>query len=152
MATSTITEPGFIVFSMSRVTSFGAAAPGTSTVPISRSARRTSSSIAERVENTVEIEVPNWLARRFSASAERSTTVTCAPMPTAIVAAWVPDTPPPRITTSAAGTPGTPPSSTPRPPCAFSSACAPTCGASRPATSDIGVSSGSEPFAAVTVS
>ena len=62
-------------------------------------------SIAERVENTVEIEVPNWLARRFSASAERSTTVTCAPMPTAIVAAWVPDTPPPRITTSAAGTP-----------------------------------------------
>ena len=31
-----------------------------------------------RVENTVEIEVPNWLARRLSASAERSTTVTFA--------------------------------------------------------------------------
>jgi hypothetical protein len=64
MATSTSTEPGFIVFSMSRVTSFGAAAPGTSTAPITRSARRTSSSIAERVENTVEIAVPNWLASR----------------------------------------------------------------------------------------
>ena len=56
-------------------------------------------------------------------------------MPTAIVAAWVPETPPPRTSTLAAATPGTPPSSTPRPPCAFSSACAPTCGARRPATS-----------------
>ena len=61
-------------------------------------------------------------------------------MPSAIVAACVPETPPPRTTTSAAGTPGTPPSRMPRPPCAFSSACAPTCGARRPATSDIGVS------------
>ena len=34
--------------------------------------------------------------------------------------------------------------STPRPPLARMSACAPTCGASRPATSDIGASSGSE--------
>ena len=41
-------------------------------------------------------------------------------MPTAIVAACVPDTPPPRTSTLAAATPGTPPSSTPRPPCAFS--------------------------------
>ena len=73
-------------------------------------------------------------------------------MPTAIVAAWVPETPPPRMTTLAAATPGTPPSSTPRPPCAFSSACAPTCGARRPATSDIGVSSGRPPCGAVTVS
>ena len=45
----------------------------------------------------------------------------------------------------AGGTPGTPPSSTPRPPFSFSRQCAPTCVAMRPATSDIGVSSGSVP-------
>jgi hypothetical protein len=82
-----MTEPDFIVLTISWLTSFGAAAPGTSTVPIRRSARRTSSSIAERVENTVEIDVPNCPASRFRASAERSTTVTLAPMPTAMVAA-----------------------------------------------------------------
>ena len=53
---------------------------------------------------------------RRSTSAERSTMVTVEPMPSAIVAACVPDTPPPSTTTSAGGTPGTPPSSTPRPP------------------------------------
>ena len=36
-----------------------------------------------------------------------------------ISAACLPATPPPRITTRAAGTPGAPPSSTPRPPCGF---------------------------------
>ena len=41
--------------------------------------------------------------------------VTLAPMPTAMRAAWVPTTPPPSITTSAGGTPGTPPSRTPAP-------------------------------------
>ena len=41
---------------------------------------------------------------------------------------------------------------TPRPPAAFSRQCAPTCGARRPATSDIGVSSGSPPVGDVTVS
>ena len=49
-------------------------------------------------------------------------------------------------------TPGTPPSSTPRPPFAFCSVQAPTCGAKRPATSDMGASSGSLPAASVTVS
>src|SRR5260221_673752 len=67
-------------------------------------------------------------------------------------AAWLPATPPPRITTSAGGTPGTPPSSTPRPPFSFSRQRAPTCGAMRPATSDIGVNSGSVPWGDVTVS
>ena len=37
-------------------------------------------------------------------------------MPSAIVAALVPATPPPMISTSAAGAPGTPPRRTPRPP------------------------------------
>jgi hypothetical protein len=41
MATSTITEPGFIASTICRVTSFGAAAPGISTPPITRSARST---------------------------------------------------------------------------------------------------------------
>ena len=36
-------------------------------------------------------------------------------MPSAIVAALVPETPPPMISTSAAGAPGTPPRRTPRP-------------------------------------
>ena len=42
--------------------------------------------------------------------------------------------------------------STPRPPLARMSACAPTCGARRPATSDIGASSGSERSGSSTVS
>jgi hypothetical protein len=50
MATSTITEPGFMRFSMSRVTSFGAEAPGTSTAPITRSARHQFLDRVERLE------------------------------------------------------------------------------------------------------
>ena len=73
-------------------------------------------------------------------------------MPKAIKAALVPATPPPRITTLAAETPGTPDNSTPRPPFSFSRQRAPTWGAMRPATSDIGVNSGSAPCALVTVS
>ena len=46
IAMSTSTEPRFIVFSMSRVTSLGAAAPGTSTAPITSSASSTASAIA----------------------------------------------------------------------------------------------------------
>ena len=96
-------------------------------------------------------EAPNRLESSRSRSTERSTTVTSARRPTAISAAWVPETPPPRITTFAGGTPGTPPSSTPRPPLAFCRQAAPTWIDMRPATSLIGVSSGSEPLR-VTVS
>ena len=67
-------------------------------------------------------------------------------------AALVPTTPPPRTTTFAGGTPGTPPSSTPRPPCAISRQCAPAWIDMRPATSLIGASSGRPPRASVTVS
>ena len=49
------------------------------------------------------------------------------------------------ITTRPGATPGTPPSSSPRPPNGFSRKYAPACEASRPATSDIGASSGSAP-------
>jgi len=83
---------------------------------------------------------------------ERSSTVTSAPIPAATLAAWVPTTPPPITTTLAGNTPGTPPSSTPRPPLAFCRVQAPTCGASLPATSDIGASSGRPPARSVTVS
>ncbi len=56
------------------------------------------------------------------------------------------------MTTFAGDTPGTPPSSTPEPPFAFCSDEAPTWMDMRPATSLIGVSRGSDPFLAVTVS
>ncbi len=49
-------------------------------------------------------------------------------------------------------TPGTPPSSNPLPPWNLRSECAPTCGASLPATSDIGASNGKALFSNSTVS
>ena len=82
----------------------------------------------------------------------RSSSSTSACMPSAIAAAFMPDTPAPITTTFAAYTPETPPMSTPRPPSARMSTCAPTCGASRPATSDIGASSGSDRSGSSTVS
>jgi len=66
-----------------------------------------------------------------------------ARMPSAIFADSVPDTPPPMISTLAAGVPGTPPSSRPAPPAGLSRWCAAACTAIRPATSLIGVRSGS---------
>ena len=82
----------------------------------------------------------------------RSTSSTSACMPSAIAAAFMPDTPAPSTTTLAAYTPDTPPISTPRPPPSRCRWCAPTCGAIRPATSDIGASSGSDPSGSWTVS
>ena len=87
-----------------------------------------------------------------SRASDASSTVTRASMPIAIRAALVPTTPPPTMVTSAAGTPGTPPSSTPRPPCARSRQCAPAWIDMRPATSLMGASSGSRPAPSLTVS
>ena len=78
--------------------------------------------------------------------------VTSAPIPSATFAAFWPATPPPSTTTFAFGTPPTHPIRTPRPPWAFIIACAPTCGARQPATSDIGYSSGNMPLGSCTVS
>ncbi len=75
-----------------------------------------------------------------------------ARMPMAILAASVPETPPPMIVTRAAGVPGTPPSRMPAPPAGDSSAWAAACTAIRPATSLIGVSSGSRRSGVCTVS
>ena len=99
----------------------------------------------------LEARVTTWPLKMSSSSRSRfrlrSMMVTCAPMPTAILAALVPTTPPPRMTTLAGATPGTPPSRMPRPPLGASRYCAPTCTAMRPATSLMGVSRGSEPSA-----
>ena len=73
-------------------------------------------------------------------------------MPSAILAASVPETPPPMMVTRAAGVPGTPPSRRPAPPAGLSRARAAACTDIRPATSLIGVSSGSLPSAVCTVS
>ena len=74
-----------------------------------------------------------------------SSSSTSACMPRAIAAAFIPATPAPMTTTLAAYTPETPPMRMPRPPSARMRACAPTWGARRPATSDIGASSGRRP-------
>lgn len=78
--------------------------------------------------------------------------VTWAPIPRAILAALVPTVPPPRITTLAGATPGTPPRRTPRPPLGFSRNWAPTWGAIRPATSLMGTRRGRVPSGSWTVS
>ena len=141
-----------MVETMARVTSLGDVAPATSTAPTTRSASRTSRSMVSVVEYAVRSAEANIDDNSRSRSTERSTTVTSARSPTAISAACVPATPPPRITTLAGGTPGTPPSRIPKPPLAFWRLAAPTWIDMRPATSLIGVSSGSEPLGAVTVS
>ncbi len=53
MAISTSTLPRFISFSMSRVTSLGAAAPGISTAPITRCARAMAAAMAALLEKAV---------------------------------------------------------------------------------------------------
>ena len=81
-----------------------------------------------------------------------SNTRTIARNPRAILAASVPATPPPMMVTFAAGVPGTPPSSRPAPPEELSRWWAAAWTAIRPATSLIGVSSGSRPSGVCTVS
>src|SRR5215216_2819344 len=81
-----------------------------------------------------------------------SRTLTMARIPTAILAASVPTTPPPMIVTLAAGVPGTPPRSNPAPPCGLSRQCAAAWTAILPATSLIGARSGSLPSGSSTVS
>jgi len=118
-ATSTATAPFFITPISSRVTSFGAAAPGISTAPTRRSARRQPSSSVIGFEATVLTRPRKMSSSSRIRSGEVSRIVTSAPIPEAILAAFVPTTPPPMITTSAGGTPGTPGRSTPRPPLDF---------------------------------
>ncbi len=75
-----------------------------------------------------------------------------APKPAAILAALAPTTPPPRMVMWAGSTPGTPPSRMPRPICGRSRYLAPSWMLMRPATSLMGVSSGSRPWSSRSVS
>ena len=100
------------------------------------------SSICSRFDIASVTRPSSAISRSRIRSTDLSSTHTSACIPRAMIAELRPTTPPPRITTLAGGTPGTPPSRMPRPPCAFSSDQAPICGASRPATSLIGASSG----------
>ncbi len=151
-ATSTITLPGFIVVIISRVTSLGALAPLTNTAPTTKSARRTARATLNGVEYQV-VKLPcNMVLRVRIRSRLISIRVTSAPIPSASWAAWVPTTPPPRMTTLAGRTPGMPPNSFPRPPSCRSRYWAPIWIDIRPATSLIGVSSGSVPLGNSTVS
>ena len=119
IAMSTSTEPGRMDSTISAVTSFGAAAPGISTEPITRSASATVSPMFRWDEASVRIR-PWWTASSCaSRSREMSRTVTSAPMPAAITAAASPATPPPITATRARRVPGTPPISTPEPPCGW---------------------------------
>ena len=88
---------------------------------------------------------PNRSASQRRRLTDLSRIVTSACMPSAISAAFAPALPPPRMTTFAGATPGTPPSSLPMPPASFSRHFAPTCTAIRPATSLIGASNGKPP-------
>ncbi len=147
MATSTITAPFFMVFSISRVTSLGAFAPVTSTAPTTTSASRTSlRTVAGDDMSGKQLEgITSLRWRRRSRLMSRMYTL--APRPQAMRAAWVPTTPPPMTTTVPGSTPGTPPSSTPLPPWAISRYLAPCWMAMRPATSLMGVSRGRLPSA-----
>ena len=116
------------------------------------SASATAWSMVECDENSVVMVVPKRRSSRSSTANDRSRTVTRAPMPTAMRVAFSPTTPPPRTTTLAGGTPGTPLSSTPGPPLGASRAAAANWTDRRPAICDMGASSGSVPAGPVTVS
>src|SRR3954451_23440981 len=125
METSTSTAWRFISFSWARVTTCGARAPATSTAPMTRSASARCSSIASVDAKQVSARPPKATSSSRRRSMLRSKTVTSASMPMAMNAAFIPTTPPPMTITFAAATPGTPPSSTPRPPSGFSTTNAP---------------------------
>ena len=73
-------------------------------------------------------------------------------MPTAILQAFVPTEPPPKITTLAFGVPGTPARRTPEPPKVFSRYLAPSWTLKRPAIWLMGARSGMLPSVSINVS
>ena len=145
MATSMRSASGFSRARSSRETSLGAAAPGTSTAPMTTSAVVIWVSMVAGSDCSTRALLPNMSSSSRTRRGETSRMVTSARMPTARVAAWVPTTPPPRMTTFAGATPGEPPSSRPGPPCGCIRYWPAACAARRPAISLIGVSSGSAP-------
>ena len=130
---------------MSFVTSFGAFAPGISTEPMTRSESTTARSRSSGLDAAVLTRPWKWSSRYRRRWTFVSKTVTSAPRPTAMTAAFAPATPPPMTVTRADRVPGTPDISRPRPPAERIRVAAPTVGARRPATSLIGASSGRPP-------
>ena len=92
-------EPGFMVFTMASVTSFGVRAPGMRTEPTRRSASLVAAAMLKALEARVWIRPPKrssiWRRRKRLLSRM----VTRAPMPMATLAAERPTVPAPRITT-----------------------------------------------------
>ena len=87
IATSTMTAPGCISDSISRLMSFGARAPGMSTAPMTTSACAIVYSIW-RLDDMSRLTRPERISSRCRIrSIERSRTVTCAPSPSAMIAA-----------------------------------------------------------------
>ena len=76
-----MTEPSFMPATMSRVTSFGASAPGMSTAPITTSASATDSSICRLDDIRSVTRAPSTSSRLRIRSIERSMIVTLAPEP-----------------------------------------------------------------------
>ena len=85
LATSTKTEPGFMLDRASREMTLGARAPGTSTAPITRSASTRARSIADCVAAQVVIRPPYRSSSARKRSRSKLMTVIRAPMPTAIL-------------------------------------------------------------------
>src|SRR5699024_871782 len=107
---------GLHIFDHVLVTNFGAAAPGMSTAPMTRSASRSSSAIVTGSE--IWVRTRPWYCSSICCSTcgSKSNTVTSACNPAAIATAEAPTWPPPITTTRAGLVPGTPGRSTPRPP------------------------------------
>ena len=151
-ATSTSTEPSRIAPIISRVMTFGAAEPGTSTAPMTRSDSASVSASVTALDFRVAARFPKMSSSARIRAALFSRIVTSEPSPTAILAAFSPTTPPPTTAVRPRGTPGTPPSRIPEPPQVRCRWWAPSWMAIRPATSLIGVSSGRLPSSEVIVS
>ena len=115
MATSTTTDPLFMFLIISFVINFGASAPGIKTPPIKRSHSETNLFKSVLSLSVGIILSPNILCSSFNLSFDLSTTYTFPRIPVAIIAAFSPTTPPPKITTLAGSTPGAPPNKSPLP-------------------------------------
>ena len=91
---------------ISRVTSFGATAPGISTAPITRSASSTDAATC-RLELISSVTRPERISSRWRMrSIERSRIVTCAPSPSAMIGGVVADDPAADDHDAAGATPG----------------------------------------------
>ena len=97
------------------VTSFGASAPGINTPPTNKSQFEINFSKSILSLCSGIILSPNISVNCFNLVSDLSTICTYAFIPVAIIAAFSPTTPPPKITTFPGSTPGAPPNNRPLP-------------------------------------